>query len=236
MIWYLKFYPYHRLLVPEDKEQYAYRLASEAFWDAENHPDHAFIVTAGHMRVLRPQPNGCTVTVEVLNAGEVVGTFSVKKDETAKTELVMAMADGCEGVLLDKKTLLRRAATWELPPIAVRCASGLWYGTVKTHPLHLLFRTLEARLASALLLVAQQIPRREEGERFLIIPPPPPPLLALSDLAGSNHELARQVLAQWEAKGIIQHPYKWFTLLDKEALWAIANPKDEEGHAPHSAK
>src|SRR5579875_2727511 len=82
------------------------------------------------------------------------------------------MADGCKGVLLDRNTLLRRAATWELPPITVRCLIGFSLTTLQTHPLHLLFRPLEARLASALLLIAQS--SSEEGQgRFLVIPPPP---------------------------------------------------------------
>jgi CRP-like cAMP-binding protein len=228
-IWYLKFYPYRLLLTPEEEENQTLWLPPNTPWEAPS--DRAFIVTSGHMRIVRRLPNHSSLTVEVLNPGEVVGTFSVKRDGSDGTEQAIAMADGCKGVLLDRNTLLRRAATWELPPITVRCLIGLSLTTLQTHPLHLLFRPLEARLASALLLIAQSSSIEGQG-RFLVIPPPPPSLLVLSDLAGCNHELAYDVLSRWREQGIVQRPYKWLTILDKEALIAIANSAEEqEEHA-----
>ncbi|CEK19387.1 Crp/Fnr family transcriptional regulator [Chthonomonas calidirosea] len=230
-IWYLKFYPYQRLLTPEEEENQTLWLPPHTPWEIPDDSAKAFIVTSGHMRIVRQMPNHTALTVEVLNPGEIVGTFSVKKDGSDGTEQAIAMADGCKGVLLDRSTLLRRAATWELPPITVRCFIGLSLATLQTHPLHLLFRPLEARIASALLLIAQS--GSEEGQgRFLVSPPPPPSLLVISDLAGCNHELAYEVLSRWREQGIVQRPYKWITILDKEALIEIAQTADEqEEHA-----
>lgn len=224
--WYLKDYPYTTLLEPDEDARARSCLAPGEPWNPADHGDGecAFIITCGHLRIREDDDEQGPLTVEVLNPGEIIGVLA--DGMPGALESVAAM-DRCEGYWLTRTVLARRAATKKLPPIIVTRKTALRTWRFATHPSDLLFRSIQARLAGALIDSAERFPSPlVRGKRRLVVP-----LCGyhLADLAGASLEMTHRELKALETLGFIGRAGGKIAIHDASALRQVAADKTPNG-------
>ena len=219
-IWYLRNYPY-LTLISSGRDSDLWRMLSPGeIWSGAEETDQAFIIARGRLFIRRLDPDGGMSRVEILNPGDIVGTVTTA-GQTESVHEVIAL-DSCVGYVLDCETLKRRVATKQLPEITFMRLEGWRFRRYVSHPRDLVFRPFAARLASALLTLAQQYPGavREGGQSLACTPQ----TRHLADLTGSSVEQTREALEEWKSRGWLDWAHGRIILKNITRFWDLVRP------------
>jgi CRP/FNR family transcriptional regulator, cyclic AMP receptor protein len=143
----------------------SYRVGQEIF--AKGSPGHTMIaVLRGDVKIVSPSPTGKEVVLNAIHAGEVFGEIAVIDGEE-RSAGAAAMTD-CELLIIDRRDVLPMFERH--PEICMILMQILCRRLRRTSEQveDVLFRSLEARMAKALLQLAERSRhdrRRQPGER-----------------------------------------------------------------------
>ena len=192
-------------------------LSGEMIYLSGDPAKRLYVVAAGKVKLLRHTLKGKDVLLDILQPGEFFGSLSALGDDEY-TETAQAQTDACIlGIDSDsfRKILDShpRVALKVLDTMAERLKSA--QEMVRQLSVH----SVERRIAYTLLKLGEKL--GQEGEVGLLIQVP----LSREDLAqmtGMSPETASRVLSQFQKDGLIESGRQWISIINKEALEAIA--------------
>lgn len=215
--------PLFRRLGAEDLERLA-QVARLRSWDKGETlflqgaaSDVFLVITAGRVKVFKVTPEGRQIILEIFGPGDPVGAVAVYEERPypasavalEEAEAVIVPRRDFFGLLDTHPTLVRGlllALTHRLVELTVRL-SELTGGKV------------EARVARLFLKLAEKLGRPADDGVFI-------PLALtrqeLADLIGTTIETCIRVMSRWGKEGLVRTEADGFTVLDGDALEALA--------------
>jgi hypothetical protein len=230
VVWYATRYNFLRLIDETADESRRVTFAAGDSLELDKLPDERMlIVSRGHIRITRrnhgyeaaPEGGGHCNTVEVINAGEAVGSYFMPETGHAEPKSDQASAmDHCEAYSLPRAEAEQRAAACSLPP----CDAKYWQAgqrkRIETPIAPMLFKSVEARVAELLLRFAEN-----NASEPNVGPTQPPIRLAnwqIADLAATNRDLVRCAIQSWEKRGWTERRDGRFVIVDPRSLLALS--------------
>lgn len=207
-----------KALVPEDRRLLAARAHARTYQSGETifrfgSPGESLVaVLSGRVRISRPAPRGNEVILGEFHAGDLLGEIAVL-DGGARSATAVAVLR-TEALILDRSEVLRF-----LRDHANTCLLLLELLCKKVRESDermsdIGFAGVAARLAKALLFYHRADPRGK-GRIDLT-------QQELGDVIGARRESVSRQVNEWKERGIVNDAKGWTTILDAEALTAIA--------------
>jgi CRP/FNR family transcriptional regulator, cyclic AMP receptor protein len=175
----------------------SYQAGQEIF--AKGSPGHTMIaVLQGDVKIVSPSPTGKEVVFNVIHAGEVFGEIAIIDGEE-RSAGAAAMTD-CELLIIDRRDVLPMFGRH--PEICMILMQILCRRLRRTSEQveDVLFRSLEARVAKALLQLMEDAKHAEPRDPEIVLH------LSQNDLAmiaGGSRESVNKLLQAWQREGWI---------------------------------
>ncbi|MDD9942762.1 MAG: Crp/Fnr family transcriptional regulator [Myxococcales bacterium] len=176
-----------------------------------------FIILEGHTKVVASDPEGKDTGLGIMGPEEVFGEVSLF-DGAARSATIVAI-DACQMLVIEQEPFRRFLE--QHPRVAIRLLSVMArrLRQLTERSGDIAFRTVSARLAKAILQLADKYGRKEE-DRVRV-------LFKLSqqdigDLIGATRESANKHIRHWEQQGIMLQDSGHLVILDMERLREIA--------------
>jgi len=183
----------------------------KVFYRPEETGEVLFIVKEGRVQLYRISPEGKKLVIATLGAGTLFGEMPLLGQQLHNT-----FAEASEEsviCIMSRKDLERLFLSKPMVALRVLDITGRRLRDVEERLKSMAFKGIPARLASLLLLLA------EENETLEVVG------LTHQDLAetvGTYRETATQVLNDLKSKGLIEIGRKRILILDAEGLLAVA--------------
>ncbi|MGB8064882.1 MAG: Crp/Fnr family transcriptional regulator [Candidatus Sulfotelmatobacter sp.] len=197
----------------------SYRAGETAYF-AGDPAVRLYIVAAGKIKLVQATPDGRSVVLGILVAGDFFGSLSSLGDEKYP-DTAVAHTDCCTLTVTarDFKNILCR-----YPVVAI---SSLEIVATRLHAMHELVEQLSAhsveqRIASTLLKLGEQL--GEKRGRGLLIQMP----LSRQDLAemtGTTPETVSRVMSQFRQAGLVRSGRRWVSILDVKGVSDILSSR-----------
>lgn len=188
----------------------------EVIYGAGAPAEHLYAVATGKVKLVRHTLGGQDVLLDILSPGEVFGSLAMlgqdRYPETARAQTACCVL---EVSARDFGAILRRH-----PSVALVALDfvGARLQEARETVSQLSSATVEARIATALLKLAQKLGREQDGALLIQMP------LSRQDIAemtGATIETASRVMSQFRKDGLIDSGRQWVALRDPAALAAI---------------
>lgn len=179
--------------------------------------EQLFIIADGKVKLLQHSLEGKEILLDLLTPGEFFGAFSGLGNDVYP-ETAQAHTNCCI-LVIGRETfqhVLQRYPAVALKLIDIM-AGRLRTANERVHQLSAL--SIEARIASILLMLADKFGERMGNELLLQVP------LSREDLAGmsgATTESASRVMSRLQKDGLIRSGRKWVAVIDREGLEALA--------------
>ena len=191
--------------------------AGEAVYLAGQRAERLYVVATGAIKLTSTTSEGSEALLDVLGPGSFLGTLPALGADTY-AEDAWAMTPGCllsfgaaqfEAVLDEQPAIARRALT----------AVGARLRAAQERIRRAAAASAPTRIASILLLLAEQLGVAEDGRILIDVP------LAredLASLAGCASETVSRSLAEWRRVGVVDTGRRWVALRQPAVLAEIA--------------
>jgi CRP/FNR family transcriptional regulator, cyclic AMP receptor protein len=187
--------------------------AGEVVFREGDDSDTCYVVSGGHARAIRENPDGRQITLATFGPGDIFGELAMFDDE--RRSATVEAADDLEvlGILgSDMRRLLRRH-----PDMAVKLVISVArrLRAANERLARQSFQTVQSRVAAVLAQLVEQAQAEGAGGQDV-------PVVAtqadLAQLAGSSRESASRFLAVLERAGVITQGRGRLTVHDPNAL------------------
>ncbi|PWB56007.1 MAG: Crp/Fnr family transcriptional regulator [Anaerolineales bacterium] len=179
--------------------------------------EQLFIIADGRVKLLQHSLEGKEILLDLLTPGEFFGALSGLGNDVYP-ETAQAHTNCCI-LVIGRETfqhVLQRYPAVALKLIDIM-AGRLRTANERVHQLSAL--SIEARIASILLMLADKFGERKGNELLLQVP------LSREDLAGmsgATTESASRVMSRFQKDGLIRSGRKWVAVIDRAGLEALA--------------
>ncbi|MBV9552408.1 MAG: Crp/Fnr family transcriptional regulator [Alphaproteobacteria bacterium] len=171
-------------------------------------------ILKGSIRISAPSPAGPDIVLTILHAGEIFGEIALL-DGQDRTADATAMTD-CELLVLDHRDFIpfleRRA---DLCILLLRLLSQRLRQTDRQVE-EVMFGRLDARIAKALLRLAQSAPPAGDAISLRITQQ------ELAGMVGATRESVNKQLHVWQSEGMVQLGKRLIVIPDIDAIEALA--------------
>jgi CRP/FNR family transcriptional regulator, nitrogen oxide reductase regulator len=187
--------------------------AGEALYLAGHQAERLYVVATGALKLTGASPDGTEVLLDVLGPGAYLGTLPALGGATY-AEDAWALTAGC---LLSFTAAEFDAVLDEHPAVGrdALAATGARLRATQARVERLAAASASVRVASTLLVLAEQLGVHEDGRILIDVP------LAredLASLAGCAAETVSRSLARWRREGTIDTGRRWVALRRPDAL------------------
>ena len=212
-----------RRLSPEDRQRLAAVASTREFGKGDllfsegDASDFLYTVVTGRVKVFKSTPRGTDVILELFGPGDPVGAVAAYDARAYPASAVALEPTTC--VLIPRQSFF---ALLESHPTMVRgLLGGLTHRLVElTNRLtELSGGKVEARLARFFVKLADDMGQKRTDGTFI------PLVLSrqeIADMIGTTIETSIRVMSRWGKDGVVRTDKDGFTLLDSDALEAIA--------------
>lgn len=211
-------------LAPEDLERLA-RVAllrswgkGETLFEEGDPSDHFLIVTAGRIKVFKVTPDGRHLILEIFGPGDPVGAVAVYEERPYPATAIALEA--AEAVAIPRREFF---ALLDAHPTLVRGLLLAMSRRLVELTLRLSELTggrVESKIARLFLKLGENLGEpAADGALFI---PLPLSRQELADLIGTTIETTIRTMSRWGKDGIVETRSDGFTILDRDALEALA--------------
>lgn len=177
--------------------------------------EQLYLIAMGRVKLLRNTTSGHEVVLDILHGGEYFGSLKALGADSYN-ETAITQTDGCilQISSQDFETILRQH-----PDVTLKVLHAVGRRLEESRELvkQLSTYTVEQRLASALLRLANKLGEEKEAGVLLQLP------LSRQDLAamtGATAETVSRVMSRFADQGLIRSGRKWIAVADRKGLEA----------------
>lgn len=180
--------------------------------------DYAYLLKEGHIRVSRITLEGKTITLDILDPGNIFGEMALTGQET-RSEIAEALTDAL--ICTFPRQILKQIIE-SSPEMAFQVTKiiGLRRLEIENKIENLIFSTVPVRLARLILALAERYPAKNpEGKRYIDLP------LTHQDIAqlvGANRETTTTLLNRFKEENSISFHRHMIVLEDESQLHHLA--------------
>jgi CRP-like cAMP-binding protein len=176
--------------------------------------EHVYLVKTGAVKIVGTAPEGCEVILAVLTPGDIFGELALTGDDGPQDHRVEALDDSllCEVPrgLLVRMIQEAPAFAWHVSKLV-----GQRLRTFRTRVEELLGKSAPARLAHAILQLAEQHGVKDDGGVLV------PLRLSQGDLGklvGLTRETVNGIMHAWRDQGVVEMDRRSIRVRDPERL------------------
>jgi len=186
---------------------------------AGDRADRLYVVVAGKVKLIRHEPTGQEVVLDLLVPGDFFGSLPVLGEDTYP-DTAQAHTTCCVLTITPHafQDILQRYPQVSLALLEI-VSSRLREAREVIHQLSA--SPVESRLAATLLKLADKLGEKRGDEVLIQLP------LSrqdLADMTGATAETASRVMSQFRRQKLIRSGRRWMSLTDLDGLKKIANP------------